>query len=269
MLHGLVAALELNLEGLGEILPEVVRCAGLQRAAVAHHRFDRIRARRAGELLALALDAVDHRHRELGLAELLIEREDLQRFGFGFFRRLMRGVTFLPEKLRRAQERPRDLLPADHIGPLIDEHGQVAPRLHPPGVHRPDHHFGGRAHDQFLLEVLVAAARHPRHLRRESVDMFLLFHEQAFGNEQREIRVDVARRLESRVQEALDVLPDRVAVRTDDHAALDRRVVGHLGALHHVEVPLGKILRTRRDRRHERVGLVAWGRFHRLCLLIH
>jgi len=40
VLQGLVAALELNLERLGEVLPEVVRRAGLQRAAVAHQRLD-------------------------------------------------------------------------------------------------------------------------------------------------------------------------------------------------------------------------------------
>ena len=46
--------------------------------------------------------------------------------------------------------------------------------------------------------------------------------------------------LELGVERLLDQLPDRVAVRPDDHAALDRRIVGQLGAADHVEIPLRK-----------------------------
>ncbi len=55
MLQLLVAALKLDAECLGEVLSEIVGRPGLQRAAVAHQRFDRVRARRAGELLARGL----------------------------------------------------------------------------------------------------------------------------------------------------------------------------------------------------------------------
>ena len=49
--------LELDAEGLGEVLPEVVGRGSLQRAAVAHERLDRVGLGRARELLAVALDA--------------------------------------------------------------------------------------------------------------------------------------------------------------------------------------------------------------------
>ena len=62
------------------------------------------------------------------------------------------------------------------------------------------------------------------------------------GMKQREVGVDVPGRLEPVVERALHLLPDRVAVRADDHAALDRRVVGELGAPDHVQVPLGEVL---------------------------
>ena len=58
--------------------------------------------------------------------------------------------------------------------------------------------------------------------------------------------------LEALVEQALDVLPDRVAVRPDDHAALDRRVVGQLGAADDVEIPARKIFGARRDFGDER-----------------
>src|SRR5687767_15872907 len=126
MLERLVPSLELNLEGFREILSKVVRRAGLQRAPVAHQRLDRIRAGGAGELLALTLGAVNNGHRELRLAELLVEREDLQGLRLRLLRRLVGGVAFLPEKFRRAEEWARDFLPPDDVGPLVDEHGKIA-----------------------------------------------------------------------------------------------------------------------------------------------
>jgi hypothetical protein len=154
--------------------------------------------RGAGELLALALLAVDHRHRELGLGELLVEREHLQRLLLGLLLRLVRGVPLLPEELGRAQEQPRHLLPADDVRPLVDQDRQVAPRLHPLGVHRADDRLGRRPDDEPLLELLVAAVRHPGHLRREALDVLGLLHQQALGDEQREVGVDVAGGLEAR-----------------------------------------------------------------------
>ena len=66
-----------------------------------------------------------------------------------------------------------------------------------------------------LLELLVAAARDPRHLRRKALDVLRLLHQQALGDEEREVRVDVPGRLEAPVEPLLDQLPDGVAVRPD------------------------------------------------------
>ena len=42
-------------------------------------------------------------------------------------------------------------------------------------------------------------------------------------------------RLDPAIERLLNQLPDRVAVRPNDHAALDGRVVGQLGAAHDVQ----------------------------------
>ena len=257
VLQRLVAALELDLEGLGEILAEVVRGAGLQRAAVAHQRFDRIGLRRAGKLLALALLAVDHRHRQHLLAHFLVERENRHRFCLRLFLRLVRGVAFLPEEFRGAQERPRHLFPAHDVGPLVDQHGQIAPRLDPFLIHHADDGFRRRPDDQLLGEVLVAAPGDPRHLRREAFDVLLLARQQAFRDQERKVRIDVAGGLDARVELALQVLPHRVAVRPDHHEALDRRVVGEFGLADDVEIPLRKVDGLLGDFGYERVVLFA------------
>ena len=173
--------------------------------------------------------------------------EDLQRLVERLRFGLVRRVALLPQELGRPQERTRHLLPADDVGPLVDQHGQVAPGLDPLRVHRAEDHLRGRTHDQLLLELLGSAFGHPRHLRRKALDVLGLAHQQAFRDEQRKVGVDVAGRLEPSIERLLDQLPDRIAVRTDDHAALDRRVVGELRLPNHVEIPLREVLGLRRD----------------------
>jgi len=103
---------------LAKFCPRFVGGPGLQRAAVAHQRLDRIGPRGAGELLALALLAVDDRHRQLGLGALLVEGEDLERLLLRFLGGLVRGMPFLPEELRRPQETAaRDFLPSARRSP--------------------------------------------------------------------------------------------------------------------------------------------------------
>ncbi len=252
MLHRLVARLERDIERPGKVLPQVVRRPRLQRAAVAHQRLDGIGAQRAGELFALALPSLDDRDRQLGRERLGVQVEDLQRFLFRFGFRFVRGVPFLPEELGGAQERARHLLPAHDIGPLVDEDRQIAPRLDPLGVHGADDGFRGRPDDELLLQLLAAAVRDVRDLRRKPLDVLRLALEEALGNEQRKVRVHVTGSLDPIVQGPLQQLPDGVAVGPDHHASFDRRVVGQLRPAHDIQVPAREILRARRDFRDER-----------------
>jgi hypothetical protein len=93
-------------------------------------------------------------------------------------------------------------------------------------------------------------------LRRKSFDVLRLLHEQPLGDEEREVGVHVARRLEAPIEGLLDELPDRIGVRPDHHAALHGRVVGQLRAPDDVQVPLIEILRARCDLGDELVRLV-------------
>ena len=47
--------------------------------------------------------------------------------------------------------------------------------------------------------------------------------------------------LEAAVESLLDILPQRPAVRTNDHAAPHRGIIGQLGALDDLVVPFGEI----------------------------
>ena len=159
----------------------------------------------------------------------------------------MAGVAFLPEEFGRPQERPGDLLPADDVRPLVDEDREVPVGLDPSGIHVADDGLRGRPDGQPFLELLLAADGDPGDLGREALDVLGLLLEEALGDEEREIGVDVARVLDAAVHQPLDVLPDGVAVGPDDHHPLHRRVVGELGLLDDLDVPLGKILALGRD----------------------
>ena len=66
--------------------------------------------------------------------------------------------------------------------------------------------------------------------------------EVALGDEEREVGVLGAGRLDARVDLGLHALPDGVAVGADDHGAAHRAVVGHLGLGDDVLVPAGEVL---------------------------
>ena len=63
----------------------------------------------------------------------------------------------------------------------------------------------------------------------EALGHLLFLGEEALGDEQREVGVDVAGVLEHAVEAALHLLPDGVAVRLDDHAAAHVGVLGQPG----------------------------------------
>ena len=232
------ARLKLDPARARKILAEKMRGAGLDRLPVLDHRFDAERLHRAGKAFALGFLAAENRDREMIAHELFVNVEHLlgfrARFGFGF----VDGVALLPEELGRAQKNARPHFPADHVGPLIDQNRQVAITLDPLRVARADDGFGGRPNDQWLgqrtgrhhfalgvyLEPAVSDDRaflgEALHVRRFALEI-------TERNEEREIGVPVAGRLEHRVELPLHVFPNAITPRTNDHAAAHVRWLRH------------------------------------------
>jgi hypothetical protein len=221
-----------------------VRRGRLERLSVAHQRLERVGVDRAGEPLALALAAPQHRYREDVLDRVGVDLvQDRERLGHRLVRGLMCGVPLLPQELARAQEEPRPELPADGVAPLVVEQRQVAVRLHPAGVRRPDERLGGGTDGERLFQRLAARLGDDGELRCEPLDELTLPRQHRDGHEQREVEVLVTGRLDPVVELALDRLPDRVAVRLDHHRAANRRVLGEAGAADCLAVPRGKVAR--------------------------
>src|SRR6266550_9245011 len=212
---------------------------------------------RARESLAVGLQTRQHRQCEPLLLEPAVHAEDQARLGLRFVRRGVRSMPFLPQELRGAQKQPRAHLPADDVAPLVEQHRQVAVALDPFREHAVDDRLRRRPYDEGFLErgrwidldgtlALFACRPQPRmcderNLLRESFDVLGLLREVAHRDEEREVGVLVAARLDHVVERALHQLPDAVAVRPDHHAPAHGRIVGQLGLGNDVAVPLAEV----------------------------
>ena len=77
---------------------------------------------------------------------------------------------------------------------------------------------------------------------REAFDMFCFLLKIRERNEQWEVGVLVARDLEHAIKHALDIFPERITPRLNDHAAAHIAGLCEFGCAHHLLIPLGVIL---------------------------
>ncbi len=197
-----------------------------------------------GEPLAGGLAADDDRHGQHvgheGGVDLAVHPLGV---GPGVLEGGVRRVALLPEELGGAQPDAGPQLPAHHVGPLVEQQGQIAVALHPLGHVLADDGLAGGAHHDRLVELLAAGHGDHGQLGTEALDVIGLALQVALGDEQREVGVLGADVLDAAIDVGLHALPDGVAVRADDHGAPHRAVVGQLGLGLDVLVPAGEVLR--------------------------
>ena len=104
-----------------------------------------------------------------------------------------------------------------------------------------EHRLARGAERERLFQLLAAALRDPCHLGREAVDELAFLFQKALRDQNGHRHVLVAGLFELAVHDLLDVLPDRVAVGTQDGEALYRGILHQLGLAADVGVPLSKI----------------------------
>nr|BFF23920.1 hypothetical protein GCM10025732_18850 [Glycomyces mayteni] len=236
-----VLALELDVEGLREVLAQLVGGAHLEGLAVAHERLDGERVQGPGEALGLGLDAAQHGQREHVLHEVGVDLvEDAQRERVGVLIGVVDGVALLPQELRGAQEQAGAQLVAHDVAPLVEQQGQVAVGVHPLRHVLADDGLGGGADRELLFELLAAAVRDHPQLGREALDVVGLAGEVGLGDEQGERGVLRAGLLDAGVHLGRHALPQGEAGRTDHLRAARRPVLCQLGLGDDVLVPARK-----------------------------
>ena len=103
--------------------------------------------------------------------------------------------------------------------------------------------LGVRIGLQLAVDVLQPVMGDHRHFLGEAFDMLGLLGDEGEGDEQREIAILVAGRLDAAVQLLLDLLPHAIAPGLDHHGAAHRAGLGHVGVAHHRLVPVGEAVR--------------------------
>ena len=178
-------------------------------------------------------------------------------FGEGFLLGFVGGVAFLPEELGGAEKEARAHLPAHHVGPLVDEEGEITIGFRPAGKGGADDGFGGGADDvgfgQFsggneagfsgfgVFFGFEAVMGDYGAFGGEAFGMLGFFFEVGEGDQEGEVSVLVAGSFELGVEIALDGLPNGVAPRFDDHAAAGFGVFGEVGRFDDLLIPFGEI----------------------------
>ena len=136
--------------------------------------------------------------------------------------------------------------------------------LDPLAEHVPDHRLRRRPHDQRLLELgarvgldaalAVGVGRRAQPVVRddgallgEALDVLGLLREEGDGDEEGEVGVLHALRLDTPVEVGADAVPQRHAARLDDHAAACGSAVGQVGRRDDLLIPLREVFAPRSE----------------------
>ena len=252
-----VLAGEGDVEGAGEAVAEVVGGAGLEGLLVVHHALHGIGGLGAGELLLVGLAALHHGHGQVVLAEIGVDVEHALGLGDGLLGGGVHGVALLPQELPVAEEGAGGLLPPQDGAPLVIQLGQIPVGVDDVGVVLAEQGLGGGADAVALLQLLRAAHGHPGALGGKALHVVLLLLEQTLGDQHGQVHVLMPGFLELLIQDLLEILPNGVAIGTEDEHALDGGVVNQLRLFAHVGEPLGKV--------HLHIGNL----FHLFLVLCH
>ena len=231
----------LNVECLRKSIAKVVARTGLQCLAVMHQRFDGVGSFCTGEFLFVCLSSFYNRDCQYLLAEICVHIQHLDSSFLSLFGCCMCRMSFLPQELSGAQERSCCFLPANNRTPLIIYFWQISVRLNVFCIKITEQGLRCRTHTQSLLKRFQTAVSYPCNLRCKSFHMIFLFLKKTFRNKHRKIYILYPSLLESSVQLMLNIFPDCITGRFDDHASFYAGVIYQLCFFHYIRIPLCEI----------------------------
>ena len=246
-----IAAGEGHVVSLAELVAEVVAGAALQGLAVLHHGLDGVGGLGTGKLLLIGFAALHHGDGQILLADVCVAVQLLLGLSLSLSGGLVDGVALLPPELAAAQEGTGGLLPAHHAAPLVVLHGKLAVAVQHAGPVVAEHGLAGGTHSQTFFQLVRAAHRDPRHLRREAIDQLAFLLQQAFRDQHGHGHVLMAGGLEAGIHVLLDQFPDGLAIGAQDDETLHAGVLHQLCLDADVGVPLGEVFFLAGDRLYE------------------
>ena len=114
-----------------------------------------------------------------------------------------------------------------------------------------EHGLAGGADSQTLFQLVGAAHRDPRHLRREAIDQLAFLLQQALRDQHGHCHVLMAGGLEAGIHILLDELPDRLTIGAQDDEAFHAGILDQLCLDADVGIPLCEVLLLTGDRLYE------------------
>ena len=207
-----------------------------------HQSFDRISCFCTRKLFFFCFLPADHRNCKHFFTELRVYVQHLFCPLLRFLRCCMRRMPFLPQKFTRTQKRPGFLLPSDNRTPLIIYFWKIAVRLDVIFIKITKQRLRSRSDTKSFQQLALPAMRHPRHLRRKAFHMIFFFIQKTFRNKQRHIHVLYSGFFKTTVQFVLDIFPQRVSCRLDNHTAFHRRIIDQFCFFYYIGIPLREIL---------------------------
>ena len=225
---------EFYFKSFSEILPEEMRSASLERLAILHQCFNTISVFSARKSFTRRFNSPHYGKGHIFFREFSINFQHFFCFLHCFLCSGMRGMTFLPEKFSRTEEKPCTHFPTHHVGPLVHQDGQVAVTLDPVLVGIPDNGFTGGTHHQFFFQFclginnqfslvigisLQAVMCYHRAFLGKTFGIFFFSFKKAFGNKEREIGILVTGILEHFVQHITHIFPEGITIRFNDHTS--------------------------------------------------
>src|SRR5260370_41827769 len=95
-----------------------------------------------------------------------------------------------------------------------------------------------RANSKRLFEFFAASTRHPCKFWSETLDMFRFFLDKTTWNEQWKVSIEYSSFFEASIHKSLNILPDSITIRSDDHTASYRRIIFQLSFTRNRAIPL-------------------------------
>ena len=160
-------------------------------------------------------------------------------------------MSLLPQKFAASKERTCRLLPANNRAPLVIYLWQIPVGLHFIFIKVTEQCLRCRTHTHSLLKWLQSSMCHPCNLRCKAFYVVFFHLKQTLRYKHWHVYILHACLFKLCVKLLLDLLPDRIAGRLDDHTSLDAGVVTKLRLFHYVCVPLCEILIHGSNRFHK------------------
>ena len=193
------------------------------------------------KLFFVRLLSADHWNRQNLLAEISVKVQHLDRSLLRLFGSCMGGMSFLPQEFSGAKEGTGCLFPAHYRAPLIIYLRKISVGLDIFLVKVTEKRLGGRTYAKSFLKRFQTSVSHPGNLRSKTFYVILFFLKKRLRNKHRHVNILYPCLFKSFVKLMLDIFPESITCRLDDHAAFHAGISAQFRFFYHVGIPLGEI----------------------------